>query len=118
MNDIQKFEDLAAWQSGMELVQEIYGLTEKFPVDEKNGLTSQMRVTAIKIPSKIAASVGCNNLKITYWYLGIVHGLLHSLETYLKTAVRLHYAPLLEAAPVMEKCKSLERMVSDLFHSS
>jgi len=117
MREVEKYEDLEVWQAGMELVQEVYGLTDKYPSEEKPGLTAQMRVAAIKIPAKIAGSVGCGNLKISLWYLGIVHALLHALETHLKTSVRLHYIPIVEAAPVMEKCKSIERMIDELIMS-
>ena len=65
----QKYEDMEAWQAAMELVQEVYGLTEKFPPEEKAGLAGHMRVAAIKIPSKIAASTGYKNFKISFWYL-------------------------------------------------
>jgi four helix bundle protein len=118
MKEIEKFEDLEVWHAGMELVQEIYGLTEKYPVDEKPGMTGQMRTAVIKIPAKIAASVGCgNNLKISLWYLAIAHGLLASLETYLKLSVRLKYIPKPEAEPILEKCKSIERMIDALILS-
>jgi four helix bundle protein len=117
MKEIEKFEDLEVWQAAMELVQEIYGLTEKFPEEEKMKLQAQMRVAAIKIPAKIAASTGYANMKISFWYLAIVHALLGSLETHLKIAIRLKYIPLLEAAPVLEKCKSIARMVDELMMS-
>jgi four helix bundle protein len=118
MKEIEKFEELEVWQAGMELVQEIYGLTEKYPAEEKPGLIGQMRTAAIKIPAKIAASVGCgNNLKISLWYLAIAHGLLASLDTQLKISVRLKYIPKVEADPVFEKCKSIERMIDELIMS-
>jgi four helix bundle protein len=101
----------------MELVQEIYGLTEKYPVEEKQGLISQMRTAAIKIPSKIAAAAGCGNLKISLWYLAISHGVIASLEAYLKLSVRLKYVSKIDAAPIMEKCKSIERMIDELILS-
>ena len=118
MKEIEKFEDLEVWQAGMELVQEIYGLTEKFPIEEKPSLVSQMRTAAIKIPAKIAAAVGCGgNLKISLWYLAISQGLLASLDAYLKLSIRLKYVPKVEAAPIMEKCKSIERMIDELIMS-
>ncbi len=118
MRDIEKFEDLVVWQAGMELVQEIYGLTEKYPIEEKPGLVGQMRTAAIKVPAKIAASVGCgNNIKISLWYLAITQGLLASLETHLKLSVRLKYVPKPEADPVFEKCKSIKRMIDELILS-
>jgi len=45
---------LRIWQIGIEVVKDIYILTKKFPKEELYGLTSQMRRSAISIPSNIA----------------------------------------------------------------
>lgn len=51
---ITTYKDLIVWQRAMELVKEIYLLTEKFPKDELYGLVSQMQRAAVSIPSNIA----------------------------------------------------------------
>jgi len=51
---IKKFKDLGIWQKGIEIVSDIYILTKKFPKVELYGLTSQIRRSAISIPSNIA----------------------------------------------------------------
>ncbi len=51
MNDYRK---LIVWQKSIELVKEVYLLTEQFPKEEIYGLTSQMRRAAVSIPSNIA----------------------------------------------------------------
>ncbi len=48
------YENLVVWQKSMELVVEIYQITNKFPKSELYGLTSQMRRAAVSIPSNIA----------------------------------------------------------------
>ena len=50
----QNFKDLIAWQKAMDLVMEIYEVTNKFPREEIYGLTSQLRRAAVSIPSNIA----------------------------------------------------------------
>jgi four helix bundle protein len=52
--EVKSFHDLAAWQKAMELVTEIYKLSQKFPKEEMFGLTSQIRRAAVPIPSNIA----------------------------------------------------------------
>lgn len=42
---------LKVWQLAVEIVMDVYKLTESFPSDEKFGLTSQMRRCAVSIPS-------------------------------------------------------------------
>ncbi len=51
---IKSFRDLIVWQKAMVLVTEIYGITKNFPNEEIYGLTSQIRRSAISIPSNIA----------------------------------------------------------------
>ncbi len=47
-------KDLNVYQKSIELVSDIYALTQKFPSHEKYGLISQIRRSAISIPSNIA----------------------------------------------------------------
>ena len=51
---IDSYKDLIVWQKAMELVEEVYGLTDEFPKEETFGLVSQMRRAAVSIPSNIA----------------------------------------------------------------
>ena len=52
------FRDLLIWQKSMTIVTEIYQLTSLFPKEENFGLTSQIRRSAISIPSNIAEGYG------------------------------------------------------------
>jgi hypothetical protein len=47
---IQSYRDLNIWQIGIELVKDIYKLTENFPKQEVYGIVSQMRRSSISIP--------------------------------------------------------------------
>ena len=51
---IHFYKDLIVWQRSLELVVAVYELTEKFPREEIYGLASQMRRSAVSIPSTIA----------------------------------------------------------------
>jgi len=42
------------WQTAISLAKEVYKVTESFPKEEVFGLTSQMRRSAVSIPSNIA----------------------------------------------------------------
>ncbi|MCW3128847.1 MAG: four helix bundle protein [Methanophagales archaeon] len=54
MSEIKRFEDLKVWQSSHELVLEVYKVTQQFPGEEKFGLTSQIRRSAVSVAAKIA----------------------------------------------------------------
>jgi four helix bundle protein len=51
---IQTFKDLDVWQAGMELVVSVYLLTARLPLEERFGLSSQIRRAALSIPSNVA----------------------------------------------------------------
>ncbi len=48
------FRQLIVWQKAMEMVTEIYKATPTFPKEEMYTLTSQIRRSAVSIPSNIA----------------------------------------------------------------
>jgi four helix bundle protein len=61
MSKINTFRDLIVWQKSMSIVTEIYALTSSLPKEELFGLTSQIRRSAISIPSNIAEGYGRNS---------------------------------------------------------
>lgn len=52
------FRELLAWQRGMELVKEIYALTDAFDEGAQPGLGAELRRSSIVVPSRIAAGEG------------------------------------------------------------
>ena len=85
------FRDLTVWQKSMSLVTHLYKLTEKFPGEEKFGLTSQMRRAAVAIPSNIAEGRRRGTSKEYRQFLQIAYGSGGELETQLEISLRLGY---------------------------
>lgn len=54
MNDVKTYKDLLIWQKGILLVKTVYSNLEGFPKDEVFGLLSQIKRSAISVPSNIA----------------------------------------------------------------
>ena len=86
---MMKYEDLIVWQKGILLVKEIYQKTKKFPPDERFGLISQMRRSAVSIPSNIAEGHGRKSTQAYINHLSIAFGSLMELETLLKISNEL-----------------------------
>ena len=70
----------------MNLAKEVYRLTDLLPRQEMFGLSSQMRRSAVSIPSNIAEGQQRNNLKEYIQFLGIAYGSAAELETQLLLA--------------------------------
>jgi four helix bundle protein len=80
---------LKIWQLGMEVVIDVYRLTESFPKEERFGLSSQMRRCAVSIPSNIAEGAARNTDKEFINFLHIAQGSLAELDTQLELSLRL-----------------------------
>lgn len=86
---IHSYKDLIVWQRAMELVVSVYELTEKFPKEEVYGLTSQMRRSAVSIPSNIAEGRYRGTRKDYLHFLRISYGSGAELETQIEIAKKL-----------------------------
>jgi four helix bundle protein len=82
---------LLAWQKSMDLVEDIYDLTRRFPREEIYGLTSQLRRAAISVPSNIAEGAAGRSPVQFRNFLGIAIGSLNELATQLEIALRIGY---------------------------
>ena len=51
---IKSYKDLNIWKRSIVLVEDIYKITKNFPKEEIYGLISQLRKSAVSIPSNIA----------------------------------------------------------------
>jgi len=67
---VQSFRDLQVWQKSMELTVVVYRITQSFPREEAFGLTSQLRRSAVSIPSNIAEGQGRLNTREFRQFLG------------------------------------------------
>jgi four helix bundle protein len=87
----KSYRELIVWQKAMELALSIYKLTSDFPHQEQYGLISQIRRSAVSVPSNIAE--GCGRLKTGEYahFLGIARGSLFELQTQLELARRLGF---------------------------
>ena len=82
---------LKAWQLSMDIAVDLYKATENFPQEERFGLTSQMRRSAVSVPSNVAEGAGRQTKKEFVNFLHIAQGSLSELDTQLELAKRLQF---------------------------
>jgi len=102
---VMTHRDLDVWKNGIELVKKIYILTKDFPKEEIYTLTSQIRRSAISIPSNIAEGAARNSKKEFIQFLYIALGSAAELETQLIVAKELGYIKDLNIFDDFEKLK-------------
>lgn len=86
---MQSHKDLDVWKKSMELVTNIYRLTRDFPHEEQFGLSSQIRRSAISIPSNIAEGAARNSAKEYMQFLYVSLGSVAEIETQILIAKEL-----------------------------
>lgn len=80
---MHNLKELKIWIKAIDLATEVYKLTAEFPKEEKYGLTSQIRRSAISVPSNIAEGAGRNSDKEFVYFLGVSNGSSYELQTQL-----------------------------------
>jgi len=88
---VNSYKDLIVWKKSIQLVKGVYKATENFPPNEVYGLTSQIRRSAVSIPSNIAEGFARRNLGEYRQFLYIAFGSGAELETQLLISKELGY---------------------------
>ncbi|MDO8580124.1 MAG: four helix bundle protein [Candidatus Omnitrophota bacterium] len=88
---LKTYKGLIAWQKAFELCKKIFHLTKNFPKHEQFGLTSQMKRSALSIPSNIAEGYTRNSRPEYLRFLYISYSSLAELETQVMLAKDLNY---------------------------
>lgn len=118
MNDedkkIRNFRDLEIWEKGMEIVKGTYEATSRLPRQEIFGLSSQMRRSAVSIPSNIAEGFNRFHDKEYRHFLYVTLGSCAELETQIEIATMLGYVGLNAKAALLEMLDHESRMVRNL----
>jgi len=114
---VQSYRDLIAWQKAMDLVKLVYDLTDKFPSEERFGLTLQIRKAVVSVPSNIAEGQGRNSTKEFINHLSIAYGSLMETETQNLVAEMRAYISAGESAVVLTKAAEVGRLINGLSNS-
>ncbi|MGB5362049.1 MAG: four helix bundle protein [Aureibaculum sp.] len=90
---MHKVEELKIWQKSIQLAKLVYEAVLSLPSNEKYGLTSQIKRSAISISSNIAEGAGRNSNKEFKQFLSIANGSAYELQTQLILTVELNLIP-------------------------
>lgn len=84
-------KDLEVYKKSVELVKEIYNITQNFPKEELFGLTSQLKRAVISIPSNIAEGSARYSDKDTSRFIDIAIGSLAEADTQIFLSKELNF---------------------------
>jgi four helix bundle protein len=111
------FKELVVWKKSMPLAVEIYELTRAFPREETYGLTSQMRRSAVSIPSNIAEGQGRANPGEFRQFISIARGSNCELQTQLDLALALSFGDPAAIGSAQRLAEEVRKMLFSLLAS-
>lgn len=82
---------LIVYKASIELVSEIYKLTNSFPASENFGLTSQLRRASVSIPSNISEGSARSSDAERKRFLQIARSSLVEVDTQIEISLKLNY---------------------------
>jgi len=88
---IKSFKDIRVWKNAHQITLEIYKITEKYPKEERFGLTSQLRKASSSICANIVEGYYRNTTKELINFLYIARGSTGECMYFLLLAHRLKY---------------------------
>ncbi len=107
---------LEVWKKAIEFVTKIYKITEPFPDREKFGLVSQMRRSAVSIPSNISEGAARSSRKGFIQFLSIAQGSTSELETQLIISNKLGFLRA-DDMYLLDELDEISRMIIGLIKS-
>lgn len=109
---LSSYKELHVWQRAMELVVSIYKVTANFPKEEIYGLTSQIRRSAISIPSNIAEGRMRGTKKDFVHFLRIAYASGAELETQIEISKQLPKINILDYSKVDSLLDEIMKMLN------
>lgn len=107
---MHNLKELKIWNKAIDLTVEVYKATASFPKEEVYGLTSQIRRSAVSIPSNISEGAGRNSNKEFIHFLGIANGSSYELQTQLIISNKLNLISDLTLQPLLKEVEEIQKM--------
>lgn len=114
---MSSYRDLIVWKKSYSLTLQIYTLSKKFPKEELFGLVSQMRRSALSIPSNLAEGNHRGSKKEHLQFFRIAFASGAELETQLLLSKDLGYISEKEYLTTFQLLEDVMKMLNKLVKS-
>jgi len=111
---VKSYKDLIVWGKAMDLVEEVYRLSVRFPKEELYSLSNQVRRAVVSVPSNIAEGQARQSKAEFLNFLSMAQGSLAEVETQLLLAIRLGYLLESDAQKAMQLREEISKMLTAL----
>ena len=114
---LKNYKELNVWQKSYEFCLKVYRITAKFPNEERYGLSSRIRRSAVSISSNIAEGYGRKTTLDYIRMLYISYDSVCELETQILLAGDLGFIEIGELGTAKKDIAEIERMLKVLIKS-
>ena len=111
---MQRFTELRVWQRSHAAVLAIYRATAQFPVEERFGVTSQLRRAALSVPTNIAEGSKRVSRQEYARFLNMAEGSLAETEYLLMVSKDLGYLAPRDVSSLLAETTEIARMLNSL----
>ena len=111
---VTHYRDLHVWRKALDWAEAVYRVTAGWPRDERFGLISQTRRSAVSVASNIAEGAARRTTGEFVQFVGIAQGSLAEAETQLRLGQRLGYLPTGDACALLGSSAEVSRMLAGL----
>ena len=108
------FRRLDVWRESIAFVTQVYSESKIFPQEEKFGLTSQIRRSAVSIPSNIAEGAGRKSKTEFRQFLYIALSSSFETETQLLISNNLKYLSNEKLQELLSQLTTIQKMLQGL----
>jgi four helix bundle protein len=114
---LNSFRDLIVWQKSYALCLLVYRYSRDFPKNEEFGLVSQLRRSAVSVPSNIAEGYNRKTKKEYVQFLYTSSGSLGELQTQLMISHDIGYLDDTRYGEMYELSIEVDKMLNKLIES-
>ena len=108
----KSYTELNTWKESRILVKTVYELLSNYPKEELYGISSQIKRSAVSVPSNIAEGVGRHTPKDSLRFLYISRGSLYELETQLYLSFDLKFISETELKTTLEQITIVNKLLA------
>ena len=111
---LRSYRDLDVWKRSLVLVADIYRITRKLPLDERFGITAQLRRAAVSVTCNIAEGYGRSTRGEYLNHLSMARGSLYEVEALCDVCRVLAFLRADDLAPADEHLRGMRSMLRRL----
>lgn len=114
---VESFEDLRVWQKGIQLVKQIYLITNEGKLSKDFGLKDQLRRASVSVPTNISEGFERSSRKEYLNFLNIAKGSAGEVRSLLRVALEVGYLEQSTYSQLYNQTIELSRMLSNQIQS-